>query len=152
MDTYRAHQGAWMLPILPETKASTICSIMLHWLLIKFVCHSVSNCFFFPFLFCHLQHVLVFFMTLLHMCLSVLACAETFSAIAYSVFFFTELQAHINVNEYPDIFAFCDLNMNEQILSLMCSEAVVSGVVQQPGWSRFVMTFFLNYWIHLALC
>lgn len=72
-------------------------------------------------------------MTLLHMCLSVLACAETFSAIAYSVFFFTELQAHINVNEYPDIFAFCDLNMNEQILSLMCSEAVVSGVVQQPG-------------------
>lgn len=85
MDTYRAHQGAWRLPILSETKASTICSIMLHWILIKFVCHSVSNWFFFPFLFSHLQHVLGFFMTLLHMCLSVLACAETFSVIAYSV-------------------------------------------------------------------
>lgn len=152
MDTYRAHQGAWMLPILPETKASTICSIMLHWLLIKFVCHSVSNWVFFPFLFCHLQHVLVFLWPYCTCAWVFWLVQRLFLQLLILWFFFTELQAHINVDEYPDIFAFCDLNMNEQIFLLMCSETVVSGVVQQPGWSRFVMTFFLNYWIHLALC
>lgn len=67
-------------------------------------------------------------------------------------FFFTELQAHISVSEHPDIFACCDLNRNEQFLVLMCLQRVVRGTVQQQGWSGFVMTFFLNYRIHLALC
>lgn len=44
----------------------------------------IFSCFF---CFCHRQQVLGFFMTLLHMCLSVLAHAEAFSALAYFVIF-----------------------------------------------------------------
>lgn len=104
------------------------------------------------FCFCHQQQVLVF---LWHCC----TCAwvfqlmqKLFLQLLILWFFFTELQVHINISEYPDIFAFCDLNMNEQILLLLCSETLVRGVVEQSGWWRFVMTFFLNYWIYLALC
>lgn len=81
------------------------------------------------FCFCHLQQVLVL---LWHHC----TCAWVFWLVQRLFlhllilwFFFTELQAHINISEYPEIFAFCDLNVNEQILLLMCSETSVRGVV-----------------------
>lgn len=50
----------------------------------------------------------------LHMCLSVPAWLLLQLLILW--FFFTELQAHINIREYPDIPAFSDFYTNERII------------------------------------